>query len=247
MTSFRVQSLKNFKYSHPEDWLKWSWWFKGLCQGLGLVKEEDEGQINTIIYAMGSQASDIPSSSKLSSTQLKQYRTAKMTFDKHFIVCRNVLFKGVELWRWQEEGETVYIFFKALHTMAEHCTFWTLQEELIGDQIWLLVWLPLNSLKNLNLTPSLLWRRRCTRPDKAKPWRDSKSWWKRWWMVDAKMDTVNCRKLPKSKEFKNQNWWVRKQDYLIGFHFHIKMDHKPLVPLLSTKNLNELPAIVQCF
>lgn len=36
-------------------------------------------------------------------------------------------------------------------------------------------------------------------------------------------------------------------DYIIGLKFHIETDHKPLVPLLSTENLNELPARVQCF
>ena len=36
-------------------------------------------------------------------------------------------------------------------------------------------------------------------------------------------------------------------DYLIGLKFHIETDHKPLVPLLSTKNLEELPARVQRF
>ena len=36
-------------------------------------------------------------------------------------------------------------------------------------------------------------------------------------------------------------------DYLIGLQFHIETDHKPLVPLLSTKNLDDLPARVQRF
>ena len=36
-------------------------------------------------------------------------------------------------------------------------------------------------------------------------------------------------------------------DYLIGLQFHIETDHKPLVPLLSTKNLEDLPARVQKF
>lgn len=36
-------------------------------------------------------------------------------------------------------------------------------------------------------------------------------------------------------------------DYLIGLKFHIETDHKPLVPLFSTKNLDELPARVQRF
>ena len=36
-------------------------------------------------------------------------------------------------------------------------------------------------------------------------------------------------------------------DYLIGLKFHINTDHKPLVPLFSTKNLEELSARVQRF
>ena len=39
----------------------------------------------------------------------------------------------------------------------------------------------------------------------------------------------------------------RFQDYLIGLHYTIETDHKPLVPLLSTKNLEELPIRVQRF
>ena len=34
-------------------------------------------------------------------------------------------------------------------------------------------------------------------------------------------------------------------DYLLGIHFHVETDHKPLVPLFSSKNLDELPLCVQ--
>ena len=37
----------------------------------------------------------------------------------------------------------------------------------------------------------------------------------------------------------------RFQDYLIGIHFNIETDHKPLVPLLSTKSLDEMPLRIQ--
>ena len=36
-------------------------------------------------------------------------------------------------------------------------------------------------------------------------------------------------------------------DYLLGKTFHINTDHKPLVPLLSTKNLGKLPIHIQRF
>ena len=39
----------------------------------------------------------------------------------------------------------------------------------------------------------------------------------------------------------------RFNDYLLGKVFHIYTDHKPLVPLLSTKSLDELPIRIQRF
>ena len=39
----------------------------------------------------------------------------------------------------------------------------------------------------------------------------------------------------------------RFQHYLLGMHFTVETDHKPLVPLLSSKNLDEMPLRVQRF
>ena len=41
--------------------------------------------------------------------------------------------------------------------------------------------------------------------------------------------------------------YERFSDYLLGKTFHINTDHKPLVPLLSTKSLDELPIRIQRF
>ena len=39
----------------------------------------------------------------------------------------------------------------------------------------------------------------------------------------------------------------RLSDNLVGLKFHIQTDHKPLVPLFSSKHLDELPIRVQRF
>ena len=39
----------------------------------------------------------------------------------------------------------------------------------------------------------------------------------------------------------------RFSEYLVGMQFRVKTDHKPLVPLLDAKNLEELPARIQRF
>ena len=36
-------------------------------------------------------------------------------------------------------------------------------------------------------------------------------------------------------------------DYLVGMKFHVETDHKPLLPLFSSKHLSELPIQVQRF
>ena len=114
-----------------EEWPKWSRRFERFRQASGLAKEEEESQINTLIYAMGDQADDILNSFKLSTTQLKQYHTVKTKFDEHFVVRRNVIFERAKFnQRRQEEGETVDTFITALHALAEHCNFGTLTDEI---------------------------------------------------------------------------------------------------------------------
>lgn len=82
-----------------------------------LVKEEEERQINMLIYAMGDQADDILKSFKLNARQLKQYHTVKTKFNEHFVVRGNVIFERAKFnGRRQEEGETVDNF------ISQHCT-----------------------------------------------------------------------------------------------------------------------------
>ena len=91
MTSFRVQLPEKFDFSRQEEWPKWSRRFERFRQASGLAKEEEESQINTLIYAMGDQADDILTSFKLSTSQQKQYHTVKTKFDEYFVVRRNVI------------------------------------------------------------------------------------------------------------------------------------------------------------
>ena len=136
MTSFRIQLPEKFDISRQEEWPKWSRRFERFRQASGLLKEEEESQINMLIYAMGDQADDILNSFKLSTTQLKQYHTVKTKFDEHFVVRRNVIFERAKFnQRRQEEGETVDTFITALHALAQNCNFGTLTEEMIRDRI----------------------------------------------------------------------------------------------------------------
>ena len=85
---------------------------------------------------MGDEADDILTSFKFSTLQLKQYHTVKTKFDEHFVVRQNVIFQRAKFnRRRQEDGKTVDTFITVLHTLAEHCDYGTLKDEMIRDRI----------------------------------------------------------------------------------------------------------------
>ena len=108
---------------------------------------------------------------------------------------------------------------------------------------------PFSSVKNsLASTPTLALYDASCQTKLSKP--TAKTWW----------PMVPCRLCLKSYESYRTalcpNWdesisitWAseRFSDYLIGLKFHVEVDHKPLVSLLSAKKPDELPARVQHF
>lgn len=54
--------------------------------------------------------------------------------------------------------------------------------------------------------------------------------------------------MPRSKEALAITWALEHwAEFLIGMRFKVETDHKPLIPLFSTKLIDELPVRIQCF
>ena len=102
----------------------------------GLSKEDDESQVNILIYSMGNEADDILQSFSLTETKRKKYDPVKTKFEGHCIIKRNVMFDRANFnMRVQKEGEHVDNFITDLYSLAEHCNFGTLHDELISDRV----------------------------------------------------------------------------------------------------------------
>lgn len=85
---------------------------------------------------MGDTAEDILLSLTLSATEKTQFTSVLAKFESYFIVKRNTIFERARFnSRMQEETEPVDDFITSLYSLAEHCQYGALKDELIRDRI----------------------------------------------------------------------------------------------------------------
>ncbi|UYV61070.1 K02A2.6-like, partial [Cordylochernes scorpioides] len=132
----KEESPEPFNFSNPGDWPKWIRRFERFRQASGLINNPENEQVNMLVYCMGDNADDILLSCKIASDQLENYDKVIECFESHFIPRRNIIYERARFnQRCQQEGEKVNEFITALHSLAEHCNFEMLHDELIRDRI----------------------------------------------------------------------------------------------------------------
>jgi hypothetical protein len=99
-----------------------------------LSAKSEKSQVNTLIYI--NEADDILSCFGLEEDQKTKYNSVKEAFQNHFIKKRNPIYERAKFnQRKQEEGESVDTFITALHTLAKHCEYGALQDQMIRDRL----------------------------------------------------------------------------------------------------------------
>ena len=125
-----------FDFTHPEDWVRWIKRFERYREATGLDKKEGPTQVSTLVYAMGEKAEDVLTLLALSGEEMKSYSEVKVKFESHFVKKRNIIYERARFnQRSQGEGEPVDAFITSLYTLAEHCQFGVLHDDLIRDRI----------------------------------------------------------------------------------------------------------------
>ena len=123
-------------FARPEQWTKWIRRFERFRVASGLSQKGEEAQVNTLIYAMGDEADDILRAFALTDEHRNEYECVKSKFDEHFVPRRNVIFERAKFnIRRQEESESVDAYITDLYTLAEHCDYGALYNEMIRDRI----------------------------------------------------------------------------------------------------------------
>ncbi|KAK3098958.1 hypothetical protein FSP39_024697 [Pinctada imbricata] len=136
MATFQVATPEKFDFRKPETWQKWIKRFERFRTASELSEKSEEAQVNTLLYSMGPESDEVLSSLKLSADDLKKYDTVKGKFNDYVVVRRNVIIERAKFnQRMQNEGESVDNFITSLYTLAEHCGYNDLHDEMIRDRI----------------------------------------------------------------------------------------------------------------
>jgi len=135
-SSVQLTPPGNFHFSNANEWPKWIRRFERFRIASSLDKQSEEYQVNTLLYTLGDEAEDILSVLPLSSDQKEKCADVKQAFENHCVSKKNVIFECARFNRRnQEPRESAESFITAVHSLAEHCAFGALREELIRDRI----------------------------------------------------------------------------------------------------------------
>ncbi len=134
--TYQVPPPEAFNFSHPQEWPKWIRRFERFRSAAGLSEKQEDVQVNTLMYTMGDESDDILRSFSLSEEDRKKYKVVKEKFDAHFVKRRNTIYERAKFnLRKLEPGEPVDAFITDLYSLAEHCEYGALHDELIRDRL----------------------------------------------------------------------------------------------------------------
>lgn len=126
---------EGFDFAHPQSWTKWRKRFERYRLASGLSEKDEAIQVSALIYAMGEKAEEILDSCELSEADAMKYDAVTKCFQDHFIQRHNPIFERAKFnQRTQQQGESVDSFVTALHSLAEHCDYGALREQMIRDR-----------------------------------------------------------------------------------------------------------------
>lgn len=134
--TFSIQPPEPFNFSKPQEWERWIRRFERFRQASNLHTSSQDNQINTLMYCMGDEADDILKGLNLTAENMQSYDAVKEGFHAFFVVKKNVIYERARFnMRKQGENEPVDTFVTALYSLAEHCKYGPLHDELIRDRL----------------------------------------------------------------------------------------------------------------
>ena len=131
-----IKPPESFDFMKPQEWHKWIRRFEPFRIASNLDKSSEANQVNTLIYCMGDEADDVLRGLSITDLEREQYDKVKDAFTTFFIPKKNVIYERAKFnLRAQGQTESADSFITALYTLAEHCEYGALRDELLRDRI----------------------------------------------------------------------------------------------------------------
>ena len=119
---YQISPPEEFDFSKPTEWSKWIKRFERFRSASVLSKRDEESQVNTLLYSMGSKSDDILATFGFTNDDSKKFDVVKDKFDSYFVKRRNIIYERAKFnQRKQETSEHVDSFITDLYGLAEHC------------------------------------------------------------------------------------------------------------------------------
>jgi len=88
--SYQISPQEEFDFLKPTEWSKWIKRFERFRSASGLSKGDEESQVDTLLYSVGSKSDDIMVTFGLMNDS-KKFNVVKDKFDGYFVKGRNNL------------------------------------------------------------------------------------------------------------------------------------------------------------
>ncbi|XP_072400844.1 uncharacterized protein [Diabrotica undecimpunctata] len=129
-----ISAPSEFDFTQPQTWHQWKKSIERYMSVSGFGQKSDKDKLDLLLYLMGNEAEDILLQNRPGENA--SFQDVMQIFDNHFIPRRNTIFERFQFnSRVQRPGEPVGNFISSLHTLAEHCSYGALKDELICDRI----------------------------------------------------------------------------------------------------------------
>ena len=116
MANVHFQPPESFNFANPMSGPRWRKRFEQFRIASGLAAEEEECQVNTLLYCLGDDAEDVLCSTNISEADGKKYNKVLENFDQFFQVQKSVIIERARFnSRNQQEGETSEQYIAALY------------------------------------------------------------------------------------------------------------------------------------
>ena len=114
---------ESFDFTKPNTWSDWKQRFSRFRLATKLNKEDNEVQINSLIYAMGQEAEHVMKTFNFSESEdPNKFDDVFAKFDGYFKPSVNIIHERAKFHsRKQESNETIESFIRSLYELAETC------------------------------------------------------------------------------------------------------------------------------